>query len=162
MRAKYNLLRRKALVCITIVMLAAGCSHPAQQVNPAPPPRLVAPGGPPVNAGDITPIRDAVTAAIKAHSDLFPKGTDLQSVVIHNRMATLDFNPAFNGLANMGETTESRAQKALRAALAKFPDIDKMNVTVNGKPFDSQATDWTTPFPVRQTEEEKSASRGNE
>jgi hypothetical protein len=52
-------------------------------------------------------------------------------------------------LANMGDTTESHAQKQLRAALAQFPGIEKMHVTVQGKPFDSQTTDWTEPFPVR-------------
>ena len=37
-----------------------------------------------------------------------------------------------------------------------------MTVTVQGKPFDSQTTDWTTPFPVRPTAEEKEAATGQE
>lgn len=60
----------------------------------------------------------------------------------------LDFNSAFNRLANMGDTTESQAQKALRHALQGIPGVKMMAVTVEGKPFQSQMTDWTTPFPI--------------
>ena len=45
----------------------------------------------------------------------------------------------------------------VKRTLAQFPTVKKMRVTVEGKPFDSQATDWSTPFPVR----EESASTGS-
>ena len=79
----------------------------------------------------------------------------MESVSVRGGIAALDFSPEFNQLSNMGDSTESGAQKQLRAALAKFPEIKKMQVTVRGKPFDSQATDWTTPFPVRETADER-------
>jgi hypothetical protein len=162
MRVKYIQAGLKGLFCVGAILLAAGCNPPRQPANPAPQPAPPISPSPPAAAVDASSMRDAVTAAIKDHSALFPKGTKLQSVVVDNRVATLDFSAEFNALANMGDSTESAAQKQLRAALAKFPDIDKMSVSVNGKPFDSQTTDWTTPFPVRLTEEEKSASRGGE
>ena len=162
MRSKYNGLELTGLICIGIVLLAAGCNRPAAPVNANPPSTLPVTSPPPVADGNTIAPPVAVAAAIHNNSSLFPKGTELLSLVVKNHVASLDFNAAFSGLANMGDTTESKAQKQLRAALAKYPDIEKMNVTVNGKPFDSQATDWTTPFPVRQTDEEKSASRGNE
>jgi len=109
---------------------------------------------------DTTPVKEGIAQAIKQHASLFPKGVTLESVTVHASVAALDFSPEFNQLANMGDTTESHAQKQLRAALAEFPAIQKMTVTVHGKPFDSQTTDWTTPFPVRLSDEEKNAGGG--
>jgi hypothetical protein len=109
-------------------------------------------------ATDTEKVADAVRAAIKRHAESFPKGVSVARVTVTDGVATLDFSPEFNKLANMGDSTESHAQKHLRAAVAKFPGIEKMRVTVQGKPFDSQATDWTTPFPVRQSGEELDAT----
>jgi hypothetical protein len=108
---------------------------------------------------DTTPVLEAVRAEMKKHASSYPKGTVLESVTVHDRIAALDFSPEFNKLGSMGDSTESEAQKHLRHALAQFPIIVNMTVTVNGKPYDSQVTDWTTPFPVRQTLEEIDASK---
>jgi hypothetical protein len=108
---------------------------------------------------DTTAVKDAVNAEIKKHSSSYPKGAVLQTVTVHDRVAALDFSPEFSRLGNMGDSVESDAQKYIRRALAKFPVILKMTVTVNGKSYDSQVTDWTTPFPVRQTVEEIDASK---
>ncbi len=90
-------------------------------------------------------------AAIAAHLNNrpFPPGTALRSIIVRGHVATLDFNRAFASLANSGEATESEAQKLLRRTLARFPEIEQMRVTVEDAPFDSQATDWNTPFRVR-------------
>jgi len=146
-----------ALALSAALWLAAGCTPPPPPANPAPPANPGAqsglPGAPGARAtsemADTTPVRDAVTAAIKQRPAAFPKGTTVESVTVQGGVATLDFSPEFSQLANMGDSTESAAQRQLRAALAKFPAIEKMHVTVKGKPFDSQVTDWTTPFPVR-------------
>jgi spore germination protein GerM len=88
----------------------------------------------------VTPVKDSVTALLaESGSSPFPKGTRLLSVDIKDGVAALDFSKEFNRLANSGDSTESQAQKALCAALAKFPDVQKMHVTVEGKSFDSQA-----------------------
>jgi spore germination protein GerM len=79
----------------------------------------------------------------------FPKGTQVVGVTVDAGVATIDFSKEFRALANAGDSTESEAMKALQAALAKFPAVQKMRVTVEGKPFDSQNTDWNTPFAVR-------------
>lgn len=119
----------------------------AAPAPPAPtPPTATIPPAP----GGQTPIKDALTALITTQGfPPFPKGTQLVSLNLKDGVATLDFSKEFNALANSGDSTESAAQKSLRAALAKFPEVQKMRVTVEGKPFDSQNTDWTTPFPVR-------------
>jgi spore germination protein GerM len=107
---------------------------------------------------DTAPVATAVGETIKQHAGTFPKGVMLKSVTVKAGVAALDFSPEFNRLTSMGESTESGVQKQLRAALAQFPAIETMTVTVDGKPFDSQATDWTTPFPVRKTADEKDAA----
>ena len=58
----------------------------------------------------------------------------------------------------MGDSVESEAQKVLREAVATIPTVEKMRVTVEGKPYESQMTDWNTPFSVRDTSEDSSAT----
>ena len=78
-----------------------------------------------------------------------PKGSELRSAVMQGRILTLDFSSEFNNLADAGDSTESEAQKKIMAAVRAFPGVDKLRVTVEGKPFNSQNTDWNTPFSVR-------------
>jgi hypothetical protein len=100
-----------------------------------------------------TPIQDSVKKLLTEQDEsdhpVIPKGTKLLSADFKDGVATLDFSSEFNALADHGDTVESKAQKALRHALTDIPGVDKMRVTVEGKPFESQATDWNTPFPVR-------------
>lgn len=112
-----------------------------------------------------TVIADAVNRVLARPSgqdgaNPFPRGTRLLTAHLELGVASLDFSSEFNALADSGETTESNAQKALRNALSSVPGIDKMRVTVEGKPFQSQATDWNTPFPVKSTD--SGASAGGE
>ncbi|MCW3095348.1 MAG: Sporulation and spore germination [Chthonomonadaceae bacterium] len=142
--------------CLVLVAAALCGCHRAPTAGPVlSPPVVSAPPVLPTTSGpastpEATPIKDALTGLLtKSGSSPFPKGTQLKSVSVKDGIATLDFSKEFNALANNGDTTESLAQKSLRAALANFPEVQKMRVTVEGKPFDSQNTDWTTPFPVR-------------
>jgi hypothetical protein len=106
---------------------------------------------------DTKPIADAVAEAIKKNPTLFPKGTALQRIRVRGGVAALDFNSEFGKLGNLGDTVESHTQRKLRAALAQFPAVEKMTITVDGKPYDSQTADWTTPIPVRLSPEEREA-----
>jgi len=147
------------------IWLTTGCTPPpSSPAPPVAPPKTV--GSVPTKndeqpqvMADTKPVLEAVRVEMKKHASSFPKGAVLESVTVHNRVAALDFSPEFNKLGSMGDSTESSAQKYLRYALAKFPVILNMTVTVGGKPYDSQVTDWTTPFPVRQTVEEIDASK---
>jgi hypothetical protein len=150
---------RIASPCLLLLAAAlCGCNttptaDPAQASTPptvAPPTRETAPIAPTPDVS--TPVKDALTGLIAQEgSSPFPKGTRLLSVEVKAGVATLDFSKEFNALANNGDTTESLAQKSLRSALAKFPEVQKMRVTVEGKSFDSQNTDWSTPFAVRDS-----------
>ena len=151
-----NTRARYALPCLLFVAAAlCGCHNapiadPVQASTPLPvvQGRQAVPD-PPL-ATTKTPIKDALDALLaKQGASPFPKGTQLIGVNIKDGIATVNFSKEFNALANNGDSVESAAQKSLRATLAKFPEVQKMRVTVEDKPFDSQNTDWTTPFPVR-------------
>ena len=146
-----------ALLLLGVV--GVGCQNHKEeaQANAAPPPGQAyqpPPSPPTPPPASETPLKDAIEAhfasiGLKGNHSAIPAGTRLVSVKLEEGVASLDVSKEFGALANRGETTESRAQKELRALLAQFPTVQKMRLTVEGKPFDSQATDWNTPFPVR-------------
>jgi hypothetical protein len=140
-------------------VVAFGCRQ-SQHTNP--PINLPAPVRPnpqaaaeSTNSSSKTPVKNSLVALLEqdAQGDhVFPSGVQVKSVTLAEGVATVDFSHEFTQLANSGETVESDAQHSLRKALAKFTTIEKMRVTVDGKTFESQATDWNTPFPVRDTD----------
>lgn len=110
-----------------------------------------------------TPIKDAVETLLtqqeSAEHPFLPRGLRLLGVDFKDGVASLDFSKEFIELTSHGDTVESDAQKALRRALAGVRGVEKMRVTVEGKSFDSQATDWNTPFPVRETDADAQATQ---
>lgn len=153
--------------CLLASLLLCGCqdnlsSRTAKATTPpsapvpdvaAPQPSATPPSPSPTQGVSHTPVKDAVEnllqkEAASAHS-LFPAGTKLNSAKMEGGVVTLDFNAAFNHLADMGDTTEAQAQRVLRRSLSPIPAVERMRVTVNGRPIESQMTDWTTPFAVR-------------
>ena len=102
--------------------------------------------------------RDIETALASNSNNVFPKGVKLNSAEIKAGVLSLDFNAEFNGVANLGESGESEAQKELIRIAAGHSAVEKMRVTVNGKPFQSQATDWNTPFSVHPSAKDGTAA----
>lgn len=143
--------------------LVVGCGH-KQQTNatitpPTPAPAAPGPAVEPDASSTKTPVKNSLVALLEqdARGDhVFPSGVQVKSVTLVDGVVIIDFSHEFSELANSGETVESDAQHALRKALTKFTTIEKMRVTVDGKPFESQATDWNTPFPVRGSESDTS------
>ncbi len=168
-----------ALIILALLIPLAGCQHSgttttsqprASQNSTAPPAVGSTPAPPTATANPSSTVPTQVTSAVDAliaqqetaKYPCLPHGVKLRSVTLKDDVATLDFNSRFNSLANMGDTTESQAQKALRTAVGTVNGVEKMNVTVDGKPFDSQMTDWSTPFDVHyQTDEGGSESPDN-
>lgn len=116
-------------------------------------------------SNDNAPVMESVVQLLSEDSKgdrVFPPGVRVNSVSLSSGVASIDFSREFATLANSGESVEAIAQHALRKTLSKYTAIDKMRVTVEGKPFDSQATDWNTPFPVRESRREmpKSSAAG--
>jgi spore germination protein GerM len=107
---------------------------------------------------ELTPGGDPVAKTLEAlmaagdekNSDsAIPAGTRLVSVKVKRGQATLDLSDDFNMLNKKGDTTQSLAQQQIRAALAQFPEIKKMRVTVDGKTFeDGHSGPWDD-IPVR-------------
>ncbi len=154
-----------SVIVLAAMVTLAGCQHGGSKLhpqNPVTPPTTTAPtnstnsansGGTPANKQDMTAqVSSSVTALLAqqatAKYPVLPKGVKLRSVTLKGGIVTLNFNAKFNALANMGDTTEAEAQKALRTAVGAVAGVTKMNVMVEGKPFNSQMTDWSTPFDV--------------
>ena len=145
-------------------LILAGCGKSREADNPtmtstrtAPAPPVMKPA-PPDSAADGTAatqaerIKKEVEAALQSNPNgVFPKGVKINRVEIKEGVTSLDFNSAFNQVANLGESGESDAQKELMRTVAGCGVAQKMRVTVEGRPFDSQATDWSTPFSVKPT-----------
>lgn len=147
---------------LALSLLLTGCNRTTpNEANSAPAPHNPAPPAPTSNASK-TPLKDAVEAFLAQHADgkLLPKDTRLLSAALEDGVATLDFSEEFQKLANMGDSTEAEAQRELRKVVAKFPNIEKMRITVEGGRFDSQVTDWDTPFPVRDDEDDVTQKPG--
>lgn len=92
----------------------------------------------------------------------FPPGTKLLHAKLSHGTVTLDFNQQFDRLADMGDTNESNAQHDLCNALVAIPGVKMLRVTVEGKPFDSQMTDWYTPFSVHVGREDPDQTGSNQ
>lgn len=160
------------LALLLSVALGAGCHREEAVPPPAPPAQTQAPPvttpTQPASPAKESEVADAVNklmAETKTPEGLnspFPNGTRLLSVSIQDGVATLDFSKEFNQLADSGETTESMAQKALRKTLSHFSGVEKMRVTVEGRPFESQATDWGTPFQVEDDRMSQRETRQNQ
>ncbi len=103
---------------------------------------------------DQDPVRGALVALLslkgdRMHPNAMPQGTRLLDLRVKDGVATVDLSREFNTLRQGGDTGESQAQNALRKTLAQFPQVKSMRVLVEGKPFESEHTDWTEPIPVR-------------
>ena len=159
---KLKLKLKCAAFAALLLIALTGCHNAQEPANPTmastrTAPTLPAPplaqmhgsDGPP-EVRDAEQIEMAFNLASKDDKQgVFPKGVLLENVDIKENVATLNFSAEFNQVANMGETGESEVQKALIRIVAAHSGVEKMRVTVNRKPFDSQATDWNTPFSVR-------------
>ncbi len=154
------------LICCSLLASFYGCSPKASPQNPAAVSGPVPISSPANGTGDSKTasssddktIQDAVEKMLvsekNASSSPIPKGSELRSAMLKGDVLTLDFSQEFNSLADAGDTTESEAQKKIVDTIRSFPAVSKLRVTVEGKPFNSQNTDWNTPFPVRLSEAE--------
>jgi len=129
-----------------LLLALSGCNHPNTSVSPpnsASPPS-VTPG--PEQPAVKTPVKDAVQQMLAQQQartySVIPKGTRLLSVNLKDGVATLDFSKEFGKLADMGESTESKAQKLLIRTLAPISGVEQVTITVEGKPYEGQDGVW--------------------
>jgi germination protein M len=80
-----------------------------------------------------------------------PAGTRLLDVHVRDGLATVNLSSEFAAINDGGDTGESVAQRALRRALAQFPQVDRMCVLVDGKLFEGgHSGEWDN-VPVRDS-----------
>lgn len=116
----------------------------------------LSPGGDPV-AKTLDALMEA--ADDKKSDSAIPSGTRLVSVKVKGELATVDLSDDFNMLNKKGDTTQSLAQQQIRAALAQFPGIKSMRVTVDGKTFeDGHSGPWEN-IPVHDEAASAGSSR---
>ena len=143
-----------AVLCAAAFVAAYGCNRPQPVSVPVPPPIVSVQTPPPAGEKPAAPtndIKQKLTDMIDrdASADqVFPHGVKVLKVTVKDTVVSVDFSKEFSALANSGESTESAAQKLIRSTLAKEHGIERVSVSVEGHAFDSQATDWSTPFPV--------------
>jgi len=105
----------------------------------------------------LSPGEDRLEGALKAlletsrrpQESAIPPGTRLRSLKVEGGTATVDLSGEFKAVGERGSTGESLAQNALRQVLAQFPQVERMVVLVDGRPFEGEHADWTGPIPVR-------------
>ena len=157
-------LKCAAPLAACLFLAVTGCNKTTESENPSTASTRVAPtppipkAVPPADASNGPDSmqadgvrRDVETALASNAGGVFPKGVKLNSAKIEAGVLSLDFNSAFNQTANMGESGESDIQKELMRIVAEHSSVEKMRVTVNGRPFESQATDWNTPFSIHSS-----------
>ena len=156
------------MIAACFAIAVTGCSKSPEAANPSAASTRTAPTPPVTNSAKPVPAsgdaraedvrRDIETALESNAGGVFPKGVKLNSAEVKAGVLSLDFNAAFNQVANLGESGESDVQKELMQIAAGHSAVEKMRVTVNGKSFDSQATDWNTPFSVRPSGNRETAA----
>ena len=102
------------------------------------------------------PVESALTRLFQTADEpdkasAIPKGTRLLDLKVEGGIARINVSKEWNALKSHGSTTESLAENALRITLAQFPEIQKMLLIVEGRPFESEHADWSEPIPVRES-----------
>lgn len=100
----------------------------------------------------VDPMRHAVEAlaepAGEGGSSALPAGTRVLSLEVRDGVATLDLSAEFAALAESGMTGESLAQEALLRCMAQFAEVNRLTVTVEGRPFEGEHSGPWTDLPV--------------
>ena len=68
-------------------------------------------------------------------TNLFPEGTKVKGVTVKNGVAYADFNEAFGAARVAGTEDELLLVNSIVATLTELPDIQKVQILVEGKPI---------------------------
>ena len=78
------------------------------------------------------PAREALNALLNADNTPLPVGTALNSVKVADGLATVDFTQSPVDETH-GEEAQSQALEAIQRTLGQFPDIQRIQIEVNGR-----------------------------
>ncbi len=106
-----------------------------------------------------SPARDALNALASAPTTPLPPGTTLRGITIRDGLATADFSSQFKANFPGGDTREAQVISAIRQTLGQFPEIQNVQILVDGKPIDTLGgmLDLSVPLPVIRPQDTKTA-----
>lgn len=94
-------------------------------------------------------LQKLIDTARGGHTSAIPPGTRLLGVDRDGSRVTIRLSDEFRQLDSFGDTGESLAQNALRAAVAQVPGVQTMTVIVGGKPYEGEHSGEWADVPVR-------------
>ena len=96
------------------------------------------------------PARDAVESVLDSPSSVLPSSTEIRGIAIQNGLATVNFNSALVEDFKGGDTDEAKGVNAILKALGQFPNVQKVQILVNGQHVDTLGglLDISGPLPV--------------
>ena len=80
-----------------------------------------------------SPARETLEALLAAPNSPVPAGTKLNSLKIDDGLATLDFSRSPVDETH-GEEKQTQSLEALQRTLGQFPNVSRIQITVNGRP----------------------------
>ena len=80
-----------------------------------------------------SPARETLEALLAAPQSPIPAGTKLNGLKIDGGLATLDFSRSPVDETH-GEEKQTQALEAIQRTLGQFPNVSRIQITVNGQP----------------------------
>jgi spore germination protein GerM len=84
-----------------------------------------------------SPARDAIQDLIASRHSPIPAGAHLRGIKLVDGVATVDFSREFQSNFHGGDTQEAQTINSILLTLGQFPDIDKVQILVEGKPIEA-------------------------
>jgi spore germination protein GerM len=84
-----------------------------------------------------SPARAALNALIRSKNSPLPPGTHLRGIKIDDGLATVDLSREFQQNFHGGDTAESQTINSILTTLGQFPNIDRVQILVEGKPIEA-------------------------
>ncbi|BDI28710.1 hypothetical protein CCAX7_007610 [Capsulimonas corticalis] len=96
------------------------------------------------------PARAAVETALQSPASVLPRSAEIRDIAIQNGLATVNFNAALVNDFKGGDTDEAKGVNEILKALGQFPNVNKVQILVNGEHVDTLGglLDISGPLPV--------------
>ena len=95
-----------------------------------------------------SPAKSALEALIQAPDSPLPNGTQLRSIKLADRLATVDFSSEFKDNFHGGDSQEAEAVNSILKTLGEFKSIDKVQIVVEGRPIDTLGSNFDISSPL--------------
>jgi germination protein M len=84
-----------------------------------------------------SPALDSLNALAKAPDSPLPSGTQIRGIKLADGLATVDLSREFQTNFHGGTTEESQTVNSILETLGQFPNIDRVQILVEGKSIDA-------------------------